>query len=118
MQKPTVIINGTDLTIEDVLHVARGDAEPILDPGAKSAIIEASENVGRLAEQDAPVYGVNTGVGVFADQRIDWAKSARLSRNQILSQLVGLGPPFTPEQVRAAILLRINSLAKGYSGVA
>ena len=117
MQKPTIIINGSDLTIEDVFRVARGEAEPTLDPAAKTAIIRSSEIAERLAEGDKPIYGVNTGVGVFANQRIDWKKSARLSRNQILSQLVGLGPPFSPEQVRAAMLLRINSLAKGYSGV-
>ncbi len=117
MEKQTVIINGNDLTIEDVLHVACGDAVPILDPKARSAIEKAAENVLRLAERDTPVYGVNTGVGVLANKRMDWAKSARLSRNQILSQLVGLGPPFTREQVRAAMLIRINCLAKGFSGV-
>lgn len=117
MEKPTVIINGKDLNIRDVVRVATGDAEPILDPQARLAIIKASENVVRLAERNTPVYGVNTGVGVFANKRIDWAKSARLSRNQILSQLVGLGPPFTQEQVRAAMLIRINSLVKGFSGV-
>lgn len=117
MEKSTVIINGKDLKIGDVVRVASGDAEPILDPQARPAIIKASENVARLAERNTPVYGVNTGVGVFADKRIDWAKSARLSRNQILSQMVGLGPPFTREQVRAAMLIRINSLTKGFSGV-
>jgi len=117
MGKPTVIIYGNDLTIGDVVRVASGDAIPILDPKARSTIKKASENVVRLAELNTPVYGVNTGVGDLSNKRIDWAKSARLSRNQILSQLVGLGPPFTREQVRAAILIRINCLVKGFSGV-
>ena len=117
MDLQSVVINGQDLKIKDVQRVACGVADPVLDPQAKSRIIRASEKVARLAEQDTPVYGVNTGVGVFANKRIDWAKSARLSRNQILSQLVGLGPPFSQEQVRGAMLIRINSFAKGYSGV-
>jgi len=117
MEKPTVIIDGKNLTIEDVVHVANGNAKIILDSKTRSSIETAAKNVIRLAERDTPVYGVNTGVGILSSKRIDWAKSARLSRNQILSQLVGLGPPFDQERVRAAMLVRINSLSKGFSGV-
>lgn len=117
MEKSTVQINGNELSISDVVRVARENAIPILDPETRSVIKRASENVTRLAERDMPVYGVNTGVGILSTKRIDWEKSARLSRNQILCQLVGLGPPYSQEQVRAAIVARINSLAKGFSGV-
>jgi histidine ammonia-lyase len=112
-----VIITGNDLTIEDVASVAQDQALPRLDPEARTAVIQAAKTIERLAMGNTPIYGVNTGVGVLANQRIQSEESEQLSRNQILSQLVGLGPSFPQEQVRAAMLVRANSMAKGYSGV-
>jgi histidine ammonia-lyase len=63
------------------------------------------------------VYGINTGFGIFADQRIPRAESARLSRNLILSHSVGRGVRLDTEIVRAALLIRANTLTKGFSGV-
>jgi histidine ammonia-lyase len=70
-----------------------------------------------MVASGAPVYGINTGFGIFADQRIPPADSARLSRNLILSHAVGTGSDLPGEVVRAAMLIRANTLAAGYSGV-
>jgi histidine ammonia-lyase len=60
---------------------------------------------------------VNTGFGVFANRRIDRADLADLSRNLILSHAVGAGEPFSEDVIRAAMLIRANTLALGVSGV-
>ncbi len=66
---------------------------------------------------DRPVYGINTGFGIFADRRISIKDSNQLSRNLILSHAVGTGPALDDEIVRAAMLVRANTLSKGYSGI-
>lgn len=64
-----------------------------------------------------PVYGLNTGFGVFADKRISARDTQHLQRNLILSHAVGVGEPFPEEVTRAAMLIRANTLALGHSGV-
>ena len=112
-----IIIDGESLSIDDVVAVARYGAPVILGEKAKAAIMRAHDWVEKIVEQGAPVYGINTGFGIFAEQRIPNEDSARLSRNLILSHAVGTGPALDEEVVRAAILVRANTLAKGYSGV-
>lgn len=112
-----VIIDGDHLTIEDVIAVARHNAPVSLDPSAKEAVERAHSWVEQIVEKGEPVYGINTGFGIFADQRIPSGDSDRLSRNLILSHAVDTGEPLADEIVRAAILVRANTLAKGFSGV-
>jgi histidine ammonia-lyase len=73
--------------------------------------------VQEIANADHPVYGINTGFGVFADRRISSRDAASLSRNLILSHAIGTGPALARAVVRAAMLIRANTLAGGYSGV-
>ncbi len=73
--------------------------------------------VARLAQGERPVYGVNTGYGIFANRRVDAADLPDLSRNLILSHAVGLGAPFERDVTRAAMVVRANTLAQGLSGV-
>ena len=112
-----VLIDGHHLTIEDVTAVARHNAPVGLTPSAKEAVERAHRWVEQIVTQGDPVYGINTGFGVFADHRIPSSDSAKLSRNLILSHSVGTGKPLADEIVRAAILVRANTLAKGFSGV-
>jgi histidine ammonia-lyase len=60
---------------------------------------------------------VTTGLGAFVNRRVDPSQAAELSRNLILSHSAGLGVPFDRDIVRGAMLLRLNTLAKGFSGV-
>jgi len=112
-----ITIDGGHLTIEDVIAVARNGAEVVLGDSAREAIQTAHSWVEEIVERDQPVYGINTGFGVFAEQRIPPAKSAQLSRNLILSHAVATGEPLSDEIIRAAILVRANTLAKGHSGI-
>lgn len=112
-------LTGEGLTIQQVVAVARRGERVSPPDGAARARMQASrdwvEDVVRRGEQT--VYGVNTGFGSLATRRILPAQARALSRNVILKCLTGVGPPLPEEWVRAMILLRANSLAKGLSGV-
>jgi histidine ammonia-lyase len=110
-------IDGSGLTVEDIVRVARHGENVALSETAQQAIQQSNQYLETLVATDRPVYGINTGFGIFADQRIPQADSAALSRNLILSHAVGTGPNLAEEIVRAAMLVRANTLAKGFSGV-
>jgi len=112
-----IIIDGQSLRIEDVIAVARHGAKVALAESAKEAIKESRQWVDQIISRGDPVYGINTGFGIFADYQIPSEDSAQLSRNLILSHAVGTGSTLDEEIVRAAILVRANTLAKGFSGV-
>lgn len=112
-----VQIDGSQLTLADVVKVAR-HAEPVsLSEEGYQTIQTSRRWLDMIVATDRPVYGINTGFGIFAERRIPRVDSARLSRNLILSHAVGTGPALPEEIVRAAMLVRANTLAKGHSGV-
>ena len=113
----TVTIDGEHLTIEEIIAIARGGVKVALAATAREAMHTSRTWVEDIIARGEPVYGINTGFGIFADKRIRAEESAQLSRNLILSHAVGTGEPLADEVVRAAILVRANSLAKGYSGI-
>ena len=110
-------IDGNHLTIDEIIRVARSNEQVNLTAPAKKAIARSEKWLSAIAAEDGAVYGINTGLGSFSSSRIPNEQSARLSRNLILSHAVGSGPAFPKEVVRAAILIRANALAKGYSGI-
>jgi len=110
-------LSGEDLTVEEVCAVAAGGAEARLAPAAIGKMERSRAVVERLAAGDAPVYGVNTGVGLLADVRIAPADLDQLQRNVVRSHAAGVGDPLPRAEVRAMMLIRANVLAKGYSGI-
>jgi len=110
-------ITGNDLTIEDLDEIARINTDIELSRSALRKIQVSHERLLRLVETTKPMYGINTGFGIFADKKISVNESKRLNRNLIYSHAVGTGEPLPEEIVRAAMLVRINALAKGLSGV-
>lgn len=113
----SVKIDGQQLTIEEIVAVARHGTKVELAESARKAIQTARDWVDAIVLRGDPVYGINTGFGIFAERQIPSGDSAKLSRNLILSHAVGTGQALSDEVVRAAILVRANTLAKGYSGV-
>jgi histidine ammonia-lyase len=112
-----LIINGHSLTIADVVAVARERQHVELSAEARGRMQASRAYVESLLAPDAPaVYGINTGFGIFANRPVSPHDSAQLSRNLILSHATGVGNPFPEEVVRAAILIRANTLALGHSG--
>ncbi len=110
-------LDGNHLTLLDVAEVAYGRASVCLSDAGRAAVLHSRACLEQIARSGKAVYGINTGFGIFAERRIADEDSARLSRNLILSHAVGTGPAMTREVVRAAMLVRANTLTKGYSGV-
>lgn len=110
-------IDGHHLTFEQVVRVARHKEAVAISANGRENIERSRQCLEAIMATDRPVYGINTGFGIFADKRIPLSDSAKLSRNLILSHAVGTGEPLPEEVVRAAMLVRANTLAKGYSGV-
>ena len=88
-----------------------------IDPAARAGILASAAVVQRAAQGDAPVYGVNTGFGKLANQRISQSQLDQLQLNLIRSHCVGVGEPLAPEVVRLMLALKAASLARGHSGV-
>lgn len=105
------------LTLQELADVSRKCEAVELSKAAENRIQESHSRLQRILESGKPVYGINTGFGIFADQRIPESESSKLSRNIILSHAVGTGSLLPVEVVRAAMLVRANTLAKGFSGV-
>ena len=110
-----VVIDGDHLTIEDVVAVAEGRAA--VELASQDKVRRSHQAVERLLESGKVVYGVTTGFGRFADRIIEREQAATLQRNILLSHAVGVGPVLDEGTVRALMLIRANTLAKGYSGV-
>lgn len=114
----TLQLTGNTLTIADVVAVARAGEPAVLHPEAKARMQTSRAYVEGLARPDAPpVYGINTGFGIFANRSVSPEDSETLSRNLIMSHAVGTGEVFPVEVVRAAMLIRANTLAIGHSGI-
>lgn len=73
--------------------------------------------VNDVIERNETVYGINTGFGNFANVIIPNRKLQELQENLIRSHAAGVGEPLSPQQTRMLLILRINVLAKGHSGV-
>ncbi len=117
MQSDHFTVDGHNLSLEQVEAIARREVEVTLDPAARRRVQASADTLGRLSSQTKPMYGVNTGYGVFSDRRIDNEEASALSRNLILSHAVCVGEPFSPDVTRAAMVIRANALAHGLSGV-
>ena len=105
------------LAIADVVDVARGGRPVGLAPAARQRLAAARAVVERILAEERVVYGVTTGFGQLATTRIPVEQVRQLQRNLVRSHAVGVGEPLSRDIVRAAMLLRITTIAKGYSGV-
>ncbi len=110
-------INGNQLTLEEVQEVVYQRRPVLLDPDARQRVQAAREVVEQAAAGDQAAYAVNTGVGKLANVRIESGHIRELQLNLLRSHAAGVGEPLSEAEVRATMLLRANSLAKGYSGV-
>ena len=114
---PPLPLSGRDLTIDNVIEVARGRRAVSLDPAAAERMAASRAVIERLVADGATVYGVTTGFGDLADVRIEPSQTAELQRNLVRSHAAGVGDPLPDEVVRAMLVLRANTLAVGLSGV-
>ncbi len=111
-------IDGNSLSIPQLYDLTHDSDKTIrLSNEARRAVIKARTLVEDWLKEDATIYGVTTGFGEFSNVRIDLKDIEQLQKNLIYSHAVGAGDPMPDEIVRAMMVLRINTLAKGYSGI-
>jgi histidine ammonia-lyase len=110
-------INGNHLTLEAVREVAVRDQPVLLAPDAREAVDRARAVVEELVAGNQVSYAITTGVGQLSDVRIAGNQIRELQVNLVRSHAVGVGDPLPRAETRAMMLLRANSLAKGYSGI-
>src|SRR2546428_457853 len=110
-------IDGRSLDLDDVVAVAR-QREPVrLDPAAAKRVDASRRALEKVVAKGSLAYGIKTGFGELANVAISDADVRALQLNLLRSHAIGLGPPLRRDEVRAALLLRANTLAMGYSGV-
>ncbi|MGE5483564.1 MAG: histidine ammonia-lyase [Ignavibacteriales bacterium] len=114
---PTVEIDGASLTLDRVIDVARGGASVAIADHAVERVKQARRLVDDIVDTGRTVYGVTTGFGKLSEIVIDRENVEALQRNLILSHSAGVGDPLGEETVRAILVLRINALSKGHSGI-
>ena len=112
-----ITINGNQLTIEQVVQVARCGYEIEIEAAAQAAITRSREIVDRFVDEKRNVYGITTGFGKFSDIAISKEETKELQRNLIISHACGVGPFLSEEISRAIMVLRVNALSKGFSGI-
>ena len=106
-----------EISIDDVVKVAVEGERIEFTETAIRLIHESNGRVNKIVEQGQPVYGINTGFGIFANKTIDKVSIEKLNRNLILSHSVATGKPLDGSLVRAAMFIRAVTLAKGFSGL-
>lgn len=111
-----VLLTGADLTVHDVVAVARQGAPVELGAEARVRVSEAKSVIDRLVAEGHVVYGVTTGFGALATTFVAPDKAKVLQERLLLSHAAGVGTPLPTEVVRAMLLLRANTLALGHSG--
>ena len=113
----SIVINGKDLTLEQLALICRENAQIELAEEAKQNILESRKVVDDLVAEEKVVYGITTGFGKFSDVVISQDQCRELQKNLIITHAVGAGDPFPIDVARGIMLLRINNVIKGFSGI-
>src|SRR5438445_3120540 len=114
----TLELTGDRLTLDDVERILLGQVEQLsLASSARRRVEKARRCLDDLLTKGTVIYGVNTGFGKLANQRIEADEVLALQENLLRSHAVGMGPLLSIHISRLVLALRIQALAKGYSGV-
>lgn len=112
-----VTLDGNTISPAEVMAVVNGKATIELTEGAWNRIISARGTIDEILASDDTVYGINTGFGSLVNTKIDPKQLQKLQLNLVRSHATGLGEHMGKNAVRAMMIARINSFAKGFSGV-
>nr|XP_042715635.1 histidine ammonia-lyase [Chrysemys picta bellii] len=112
-----IYLDGNSLTPEDLVNLGKGLYKIKLTPEAEAKVRQSREVIERIVKEQTVVYGITTGFGKFARTIIPTSKLKELQVNLVRSHSAGVGKPLIPARTRMLLALRINVLAKGYSGI-
>jgi histidine ammonia-lyase len=111
-------LTGDDLTLDEAERILHGRVDRLtISTIARKRVERARRCLQELLAEDATIYGVNTGFGKLANQRIEPQEVLALQENLLRSHAVGMGPLLSIGVSRLALALRIQTLSKGFSGV-
>jgi histidine ammonia-lyase len=116
---PAVVFGAEPLSLTDIVALATRSARPVLsgDPAFAARIEAGAALLDRILREDGVIYGVTTGYGDSCDTGVPQALVGELPQRLFTYHGCGLGTPFTPEQTRAILAVRLASLCRGQSGV-
>lgn len=105
------------LSLADLRHIYSQPVTLSLPDSCRKVMDDSVGIVNRIVASDKTVYGVNTGFGKLAQKKIPQDQLEKLQENLVLSHATGTGPLLDDEVVRLMMVLKINALAQGYSGI-
>lgn len=105
------------LTIGSAMALTDGRLKGRLDPKTIAKIQQSAANVEGIVGQRDIVYGINTGFGPLCDTIISPEDTSRLQHNLLMSHAVGVGKPIAPEIAKTMMIIKVQALAQGYSGI-
>ena len=105
------------LTVGKVLQILNGELKATLSNEALTKINACHQIVLKTANKDKAVYGINTGFGPLCDTRISKDNTSELQRKILLSHSVGVGNPIEKDLAKLMLILKVHSLAQGFSGI-
>ncbi|WP_106793899.1 histidine ammonia-lyase [Aquimarina sp. Aq78] len=106
------------LTAGMAIQIARGETIGIISETSRKKVKKSQQVVENIVEKGEPVYGINTGFGPLCTTKISKEETNILQSNILQSHSVGVGDPIDTEIAKLMLILKIQSLAKGYSGIA
>jgi histidine ammonia-lyase len=113
----SIDLTGENLTIENVVAVARNRAKVVVPTSITRRIQDNWNAIAEMLDRGDVMYGLNTGIGGFGNVKISKDKAGELSTRMLRAHSSGYGNPVDEETARATLLLRLNVFAKGYSGL-
>ncbi|HEX7029188.1 MAG TPA: histidine ammonia-lyase [Gammaproteobacteria bacterium] len=115
--KDMLLIDGNSLTLDMLAAWERAPVDVALEDAARERMQANQSLVQKVIDEGRVSYGINTGFGAFAKQRISADKVIELQYNLVRSHCCGVGEPLSRELTRRMMLLKANSLAVGHSGI-
>ena len=117
MAHKKLIIDGKSLTLSQIEFFLKENPVVVLSNESKKNVVKARKLIDKWVDEGKIIYGVTTGFGEFANVSISKKDIEKLQENLIVSHSTGVGDPLPPFIVKIMMLLRVNALASGYSGI-
>jgi histidine ammonia-lyase len=105
------------LTVGKAIQILNGTLKATLSLEARTNILQSQQYVESIVAKHQKVYGINTGFGVLCDTVISEAQTKTLQYNLLCSHSVGVGQPIAKDLAKLMLICKVQSLAKGFSGV-
>jgi histidine ammonia-lyase len=105
------------LTVANAISIANGSCKGVISAATAALVKRSESSVDRIVDSGKTVYGINTGFGILASTAISAADTAILQHKILQSHSVGVGQPLSVEVAKLMLITKVQSLAKGYSGI-